>query len=576
MNISRRRRTACRSLLFTLLFTLAAGAALSQERPEPKAPVPPPPFAPSETFNIWPGAAPDEAGDRGDEYMLVERRRPFYQIANVSVPTLEVYLPDKAKATGAAILVIPGGGLVRLAIEHEGYEVAKWFADHGVAAFMLKYRVPGEGRETRWKKGLQDAQRAMGIIRSRASEWNIDPNDLGAIGFSAGGEIGTRLSLFDEKAYPKVDAADDQPTRPTYMINIYPGGLASGGFRGTPVTMREDIAAAIDDKTPPMFFAHAFPDASLNSIMMTLELKKKNVPAELHIFQDGAHGFGVRGGGLPLTQWPNLALTWMKSLGFLDPPAVRAYPGVFSKAVSSNSTMPLISGLNSKTSINEAFAAQKRIVADSKQAVGGYKGVYSTASAQKQYKLNGPLHCTMYKPMIVQGADHPTINLSDMGASVLETELGYIMGVDIPTKIADPEEARLASQAVVPAIDAPIQFAAHVKGKYSAADFVAANCGNKANIIVGSRFHPDDYKLDELQVTMSRNGQVIHTTTGAATKNGQWQNLMTLINQILDQGHVIREGDLIISGSLGGAMPAEPGKYVADYGALGKVEFEVK
>jgi 2-keto-4-pentenoate hydratase len=182
----------------------------------------------------------------------------------------------------------------------------------------------------------------------------------------------------------------------------------------------------------------------------------------------------------------------------------------------------------------------------------------------------------MYKSMIVQGADHPTINLGEMGASVVETELGYIMGVDIASRIADPDEARLASQAVVGAIDAPIQFAAHVKGSYSAADFIAANCGNKANIIVGSRFHPDDFKLDELKVTMSRDGQTIHSTTGAATKDGQWQNLMTLINQIIDQGHTIHEGDLIISGSLGAAMPAEPGKYVADYGALGKIEFEVK
>jgi 2-keto-4-pentenoate hydratase/acetyl esterase/lipase len=556
---------------------LAAGAAFSQERPEPKTPVPPPPFAPNDTFNIWPGAAPDETGDRGPEYMLVERRRPFYQIADVSVPTLAVYLPDESKATGAAILVIPGGGLVRLAIEHEGYEVAKWLSDNGIAAFVLKYRVPGVGRGTAWKKGLQDAQRAMGIIRARAAEWNIDPNGVGAIGFSAGGEIGTRLSLFDEKAYAKVDSNDDQPTRPAFMLNIYPGGLASGGFRGTPVSMREDIAAAIDEKTPPMFFVHAFDDASLNSMMMALELKKKHVPAEMHIFQDGAHGFGIRGGGLPLAVWPNLAMSWMKARGFLDPPAVRAYPDAFSKAVSSNSaSLPLISDLNSKTTINEAFKAQGRIVADSKEEVGGFKGVFSTASAQKKYKINGPMHCTMFKPMIVQGADHPTINLADMGASVVETELGYIMGVDIASKIADPDEARLASQAVVAAIDAPIQFAAHVKGNYSAADFVAANCGNKANIIVGSRFHPDDYKLDDLKVTMSRNGETIHATTGAATKNGQWQNLMTLINQIIDQGHTVHEGDLIISGSLGAAMPAEPGKYVADYGALGKIEFDVK
>lgn len=552
--------------------------AFGQQREEPKAPVPPPPNAPNELFNVWPGTAPDETGDVGPEYMLVERRRPFYQITDVSVPTLAVYLPDKAKATGASILVIPGGGLVRLAIEHEGYEVAKWLNDNGIAAFVLKYRVPGVGRGTAWKKGVQDAQRAMSVIRTRASEWDIDPNGVGAIGFSAGGEIGTRLALMgeDERLYDKVDDMDNQPTRPNFMINIYPGGLAGGGFRGQPPAMREDVAAAINEQTPPMFFVHAFDDASLNSLMMTLEMKKKRVPAELHIFQDGAHGFGARTGGLPLAVWPNLAISWMKARGFLDAPYVRTYPGAFSKAVSSNSKLPRITDLNAKTTLNEAYKAQGRIVAASGEEIGGYKGAMSSASAQKQYKLTAPVHCALFKPMIVQGSDNPSMNLSDLGPTVVETELGYIMGVDIASRIADPDEARLASQAVVAAIDVPTNFGERVDGKYSAVDFVAANCGSKASIIIGQRVHPDDFKLDELAISMSRNGQSIHTTNGAATKNGQWENLMTLINQIIDQGHTVHEGDLIISGSLGSPMPAEAGKYSADYGPLGKVEFELK
>jgi acetyl esterase/lipase len=295
-------RSSLQILILSLCLAGVASAALGQEREEPRAPVPPAPFSPDEVFNIWPGAAPDQTEDIGNKYMLVERRRPFYQITNVSVPTLAVYLPDADKANGAAILVLPGGGLTRLTVEHEGYEVAQWLNEIGITAFVLKYRVPDVSRETRWKKGVQDAQRAMSIIRSRADQWNVDPNGVGAIGFSAGGEIGTRLSLIadDERLYDKVDAADEQSIRPNFMLNIYPGGLAGGGFRGRPVAMREGIVESINANTPPMFFVHAFSDASLNSMMMALELKKKRIPAKLYIFQDGAHGFGARESGSPL------------------------------------------------------------------------------------------------------------------------------------------------------------------------------------------------------------------------------------------------------------------------------------
>lgn len=568
-------------LALSLCLTLSVGVTFAQERAErdePKTAVPPVPFDPSEIVNIWPGAAPDETGDRAEEYMLVERRRPFYQIANVSVPTLAVYLPEADKATGAAILVIPGGGLSRLAIEHEGYEIAKWLKENGIAAFMLKYRVPGEGRETRWKKGVQDAQRAMGIIRSRAAEWKIDATSVGAIGFSAGAEIGTRISLMngEERIYDRVDAADDQPIRPQYMLNIYPGGLAGGGFGGRPIAMRPGIAEAIDEKTPPMFFTHAFSDASLNSIMMTLELKKKGVPAELHIFQDGAHGFGARESGSPLAAWSDLAIAWMDSLGFLDPYHVRSYAPAFTRANKSGGKLPRISQSNPSANLDDAYRSQARIVAMNGNKIGGYKGAMSGAGAQHRLRISDPVHCVLYAPNLLQGADNPTLTLKDLGPTVVETELGYVMGVDIATKIADDDEARLATHSVVAAFDIPASMGDRMNGAYSAVDFVAANCGDQTTIISGAQHHPDDFNPDDVAVTLTLDGKTVHESNGAATKGGQWANLKTLINQIIDKGHTIREGDLILSGSLGSAIPAKKGTYTADYGVLGNVSFEMK
>jgi 2-keto-4-pentenoate hydratase/acetyl esterase/lipase len=581
MTTAQRSRSSLRLLVLSLCLMLASGAAFAQERQEreePKTPAPAVPFDPAEVIKIWPGAAPDETGDMGEEFMLVERRRPFYQITNVSVPTLAVYLPDAEEANGAAILVVPGGGLTRLAIEHEGYEVSQWLNDHGIAAFVLKYRVPGGSRETAWKKGVQDAQRAMGIIRSRAAEWNIDPNGVGAIGFSAGGEIGTRLSMMngEERLYEKIDAADEQAIRPNFMLNIYPGGLAGGGFRGRPIAMREGYAEAIDENTPPMFFVHAFSDASLNSMMMTLELKKKRIPAELHIFQDGAHGFGARESGSPLAVWPDLAVSWMASLGYLDPPHVRAYPDAFISADHSGAKLPRISASNPSTTLNEAYKSQGRIVAKTDKEIGGYKGAMSSAGAQSRYRISAPVHCVLYKPNLLKGSDSPSLSLRELGPTVVETELGYVMGVDIASKIADADEARLATHSVVAAFDIPTSMGDRMDDAYSAADFVAANCGNQTNIITGASYHPDDFNLDELAVSLTLDGKTVHESNGGVTKGGQWSNLMTLINQIIDKGHTIHEGDLILSGSLGSPIPAKKGTYVAHYGVLGTVGFKME
>jgi len=570
----RLRRVPSRFVLIAAA-TLAAAGAFAQEK---GAPVPAPVPAPLETFNVWPGEAPGETGDIGPEYMLVERRRPFYQITNVTTPTVSAYLPEADEATGASILVMPGGGLARLTMEHEGFEVAEWLQENGIAAFVLKYRVPprGEDRSQRYKAGLQDAQRAMSLIRSRAAEWKIDPAGIGAIGFSAGAEIGVLLSLFDgERQYETVDDADKQSTKPAFMINIYPGGLAFG--RPEPA-VREVITSRINDKMPPMFFAHAFSDASLNSILMTLELKKAGVPAELHVFHHGAHGFGARESGLQLNLWRDLALGWMGSLGFLDAPHVRAYPTLFSEAREAGSKLPRISELNSDATIEDAYNSQRRLVAWAlaTEKVAGYKGAATNRAAQSQLGVYDPLHCVLFQSGVLQDERRDSLALSETGPMMIETEIGYVIAVDISSKIEDPAEAQTASQAIVPVIELPADFAGSVNGDLTGADIVAANCGPGTRIVVGPRSHPDGVDPDAAKISLSRDGKALHRTTGASVEGGQWTNLMTLINQVIEEGGTIREGDIIISGSIGPAHPAEPGLYTADYGALGKIGLRIE
>lgn len=559
---------------FALLTVLAAGAVFAQE--DPGAPVPPPDVAPDEVFDLWPGTAPGETGDIGEEFMLVERRRPFYQITNVTEPTVSVYLPDPARATGAAVMVFPGGGLVRLAIEHEGYEIAEWLRDNGVAAFLVKYRVPprGDDRSQRWKAGVQDAQRAISLVRARAREFQIDPHGIGAIGFSAGGEIGTWLSVNPVRQYEPIDAADKEATRPAFMLNIYPGGLVRG--RENP-QVRSDILALLDDDTPPMFFVHAFPDASMNSIEMLRQLRLRDIPAELHIFQQGAHGFGRRQSGAPLTAWTEMAMRWMDSLGFLDPPHVRAYPQQITSALQSREDeFPRITALKKSTTLDEAYDAQKRLVATTfrGEKIIGYKGAASTAGAMKRFKMDAPLHCAIFDSSMPAEGDPTVIPTNDF--KVIETEIGYIMGVDIATRIEDASEAQTATQTVVAAIEVSTSLNIKMGAKLTAADFIASNCGGRTRIVRGPENHPDKIDWKKVSVKLSRDGESLIDSNADATYGGQWENLKTLINQIVDQGRVIREGDIILSGAIGGPQAAKAGQYAADYGQLGKVELRLE
>ena len=535
-------------------------------------------YKPSEVFNLWPGAAPGETGNVGPEHVLTDRPRAFDQITDVSVPTLAVFLPAPEKRNGTAMLVIPGGGLDRLAIETEGYEIAEWLNDHGIAAFMLKYRVPARSREQRWKVGLQDAQRAMGLIRQRAAGWHIDDDALGAIGFSAGGEINVMLSVYwnEARQYPAVDAADALSSRPDFNICMYGGGFTNFGA----TALREDIAARINKNTPPMFVAHAFDDQALSSVVLMGALKRANVPSEIHIYAAGAHGFGVRESGSPINQWRDECLAWLGWQGFLDSAAVRSYAKAFSQARDDEAaTLPRFSADKKNGDLSQAFAAQRRLVRAALgqgAVIAGYKAAFTTAATQKANRVTQPTHGVLFKGDRLEASASNVVTVDAKHPVLLETQIGYVIANDIGTKLRVPRQALTTVEGIVPVIELPANLAPKMEGPANALDAVAINLGLD-RFIVGAAVAPKDLEHpDALAVSLRRDGELLHAATGADVKDGQARNLMAVINQIIEQGRVIHRGDIILCGALGGAKPGAKGDYAADFGKLGVIKFKLE
>ena len=533
---------------------------------------------PAVVINLWPGAAPGETGNIGPERVLPNRPRPFDQIENVSVPTLAVFYPPADKRTGTGVLVIPGGGLDRLAIETEGYEVAEWLNAHGITAFLLKYRVPRRTPGAAWRVGVQDAQRAMGLIRAHAAEWKVDADAIGTVGFSAGAEINVRMSVLhaEPRQYDPVDEADKLSTRPDFNIAMYGGGFANTNNN----TLNQDVASRIDASTPPMFIGHAFDDAALSSVILMGALKRANIPSELHIFAAGAHGFGVRDSGLTIAEWPELCLRWLGQLGFLDAPGVRAYAKNFVAARDGGAAMlPRFSVSAATTDMTAAFASQRRVIAAtlaSGGGIAGYKGVYTSPAAQAGVGVTHVFHGVLFKAGRINATPAPVIPTDPKRAIFVETEIGYIIATDIGTKLRVPRQAMTTVQAVVPVIEMPVNMTPLMGGTTVAADTIGANAGS-SKYIVGGQLAPEAVgDLDALAVTLKRDGQTLHEATGAEAQGGQAVLLMNLINQIIEQGHVIHAGDLIISGALGGAKPGEKGGYTANFGKLGTIEFKLE
>ena len=277
---------------------------------------------------LWPDKVPDAQAMPGPETEGLRTEhlvagRPWMAVTNVSRPTLTVYAPT-VKNTGAAVVVFPGGGFQVLAIDLEGSEICAWLTSRGITCVLLKYRVPSTPYDWRRRTypndfalsipSLQDAQRAIRLVRFHAAEWHVDPHRIGVIGFSAGGFLVAETSTdFRRRLYLPVDAADRQSDRPDFAMAIYPGHIALDDGRLNP-------NLTVSSETPPTFLVQAEDDSTdgvRQSLVYYAALAKAGVPAELHLYAHGGHAFGLRRTKWPITHWTDLADAWMRTIGVL-------------------------------------------------------------------------------------------------------------------------------------------------------------------------------------------------------------------------------------------------------------------
>ncbi|KTF31120.1 alpha/beta hydrolase [Xanthomonas vesicatoria] len=283
---------------------------------------------------LWPGAVPDAVRHPNPESVGTgEGRFPWTKVSDVSRPTMTVY-PPKGHNTGAAVLVFPGGGYQVLAMDLEGTDICDWLTARGITCVLLKYRVPNSGPTWRNDRryypkvqtALQDAQRALGLVRAQADQLAVDPHKIGVLGFSAGGHLVAAVSThFATRTYPPVDASDAQSCRPDFAIAVYPGHLwahedEDGATRDpTQLSLRPDIT--VTAQTPPTFVLQAqddHVDGVSQSLAYYVALQHAGVPTEMHLYAEGGHAFGLRAGTLPIAQWPHLVETWLGTIGMLD------------------------------------------------------------------------------------------------------------------------------------------------------------------------------------------------------------------------------------------------------------------
>lgn len=264
---------------------------------------------------IWPSTAPGEKGDIGDEHEQPLRQGDnTIRVTNVTRPTLTIFQPPAEKRTGACVVIFPGGGYSILAWNKEGTEIAEWLNRLGVTALVLKYRVPARMGRERYAAPLEDAQRAVGLARHRAREWNIRPDRIGVLGFSAGGHLAATLSNnHDARVYEPIDEADQTSCRPDFALLIYPAYLVDAKTNAVSPELK------VSGKTPPTFLAQSQDDGVRveGSLFYYLALKNAKVPAEMHLYPSGGHGYGLRPSEHRVSTWPDRAAEWLDSLGML-------------------------------------------------------------------------------------------------------------------------------------------------------------------------------------------------------------------------------------------------------------------
>jgi acetyl esterase/lipase len=265
---------------------------------------------------LWPGRAPGETKDVGPDRVLPMRPNDTtIRVTDVTRPEFTVHRPPPGKANGAAVLILPGGGYAHLCVNKEGSEVADWLNTLGVTGFVLKYRVPARDGRERHSAPLQDAQRALGLLRRDAQTHGIDPHRIGVLGFSAGGYLAAVLSTHDDaRTYDPIDDADRLPCRPDFTLLIYPAYLV-GKAPATALAPELNV----DARTPKTFLVQTQDDAVRPecSLYYYLALTGAKVPAELHLYPAGGHGYGLRPTDHEVSRWPRRAESWLRGSGTL-------------------------------------------------------------------------------------------------------------------------------------------------------------------------------------------------------------------------------------------------------------------
>jgi acetyl esterase/lipase len=284
--------------------------------------------------DIWPGEAPEETAHFGPERTRMSPKLDSRQvevteqtrlITDVTNPTLTICRPAKDAGTGTAVLICPGGGYWDLYWQLEGEEVAAWLNSIGVTGIILKYRVPRRPDEPKGeptRRPLQDAQRAVSLVRSKAQEWKLDPRHIGIVGFSAGGHLAIATATsFEKRTYEPRDEVDKVSCRPDFAIAVYPGYLKPKD--------KDELSPGlhVPPGTPPIFLAHGGDDIISppeQSVLMYLALRRAGIPAELHVYATAAHDFGVRPSEHPCSTWTTSCAAWLRHLGFLSPKSTDA------------------------------------------------------------------------------------------------------------------------------------------------------------------------------------------------------------------------------------------------------------
>lgn len=538
--------------------------------------------AQKEIIRLWPGEAPDEPGNIGEEHDrtgpddgLVDGRR-VARITNVTQPELHYYPAPEDIHNGTSVVIFPGGGYHILAWDLEGTEVADYLNSIGVSAYILKYRVPRRDPDMPWKHALQDAQRAMSIVRSRAKEQNLAPDRIGVLGFSAGGNLGFLASCFNGgRLYKPIDAVDKISADPNFAILIYPAWIVEDEESGL-----KDIFT-VSESSPPMFFVHASDDfvSPVNSITAYLALRKAGVKSEMHIYPDGGHGYGLRPTEKPVTRWADHCTLWLKDLGLLEkvPPHAKPFAESLIRTYFGGEELPTLESNQIEAELDDCYLIQKHVVALLEEigmlSIGGFKGAASSAAAQKNLNIDAPLSAVLFKQGRISASSNPTLPLSENPNLKIENEIGFIFNRTVTRKINSVGALKRSVRAVVPVIELP-GGSAMSGSALTIKDLVSRNFGSY-KYIVGEEVPVSKVDPDKISVSLNQGSQMLNESVGASAKNGQWRNLLHQVNHAIDQGYAIENDQIIITGALGKVITAKPGHYKAEYSGLGSIEFTI-